>query len=77
MNSAEALAMKVQVKSHPKEGDEVTLTKSVASLPAGTTGIIVHDYQDGEAFEVEFSTANKPALTVLIGSFEVTHAARH
>lgn len=50
-----------------QELDLVVLTHAVAehSLEAGDIGTIVHVYQDGEAYEVEFVTAEGATVAVL------------
>ncbi len=50
-----------------KELDLVTLTKDVEAhnLQRGDVGTVVHCYQDGAVFEVEFVTAQGKTIAVL------------
>jgi hypothetical protein len=50
-----------------QERDLVVLTRPIAehSLEAGDIGTIVHAYQDGAAYEVEFVTAEGATVAVL------------
>ncbi len=50
-----------------KELDMVVLTRSIddLGLHEGDLGTIVHCYPGGEAFEVEFSTADGATIAVL------------
>ena len=50
-----------------QELDTVVLLKNFQEyeLVAGDTGTIVHSYQDGKAFEVEFVTADGSTVAVL------------
>ena len=50
-----------------KEHDCVVLTKPIADhgLQAGDVGAIVHVYQNGQAFEVEFVAGNGTTVAVI------------
>ncbi len=50
-----------------KEHDTVVLTKSIPEngLQAGDVGAIVHVYQNGQAFEVEFVAGNGTTVAVI------------
>jgi hypothetical protein len=68
-----------------KELDRVVLTAPVPKerLEAGDVGTVVHVYEDGKAFEVEFTTldGNTAAVATVeasqvrpVSSREITHA---
>ena len=68
-----------------KELDVVVLTTAIPEegLESGDVGTIVHAYQDGEAFEVEFITLDGKTAVVAtveasdvrpVGQREMTHA---
>lgn len=50
-----------------KELDTVVLTHDIAAhgLVTGDIGVVVHSYADGEAYEVEFVTAEGRTIAVL------------
>ncbi len=67
------------------EHERVVLTTPVpaSGLEAGDVGTVVHVYQDGQAYEVEFVTLDGHTAAVLtleaaqvrpVGSREITHA---
>ncbi|MGH3976573.1 MAG: DUF4926 domain-containing protein, partial [Pseudonocardiaceae bacterium] len=67
------------------EHDRVVLTTTVPGegLEAGDVGTVVHVYQDGIAFEVEFTTLTGDTAAVVtleasqvrpVGNREITHA---
>ncbi|MBE6828424.1 MAG: DUF4926 domain-containing protein [Ruminococcaceae bacterium] len=47
-----------------KELDSVSLLVDFKNIPAGTTGVIVHEY-DGTAFEVEYFNENGNTIDVI------------
>ena len=68
-----------------KELDRVVLTAAVPAegLEAGDVGTVVHAYEDGRAFEVEFTTLDGRTAAVVtvetssvrpVGRREITHA---
>jgi len=68
-----------------KEHDRVVLTAPVPEegLEIGDVGTVVHAYQDGKAFEVEFTTLDGHTAAVAtveashvrpVSSREITHA---
>ena len=68
-----------------KELDPVVLTVAVPKegLEPGDLGTVVHAYQDGQAFEVEFMTLDGETVAVVtveasqvrpVGRREITHA---
>jgi hypothetical protein len=68
-----------------KELDRVVLTEPVSkeSLETGDVGTVVHVYEDGKAFEVEFITLDGRTAAVVtveaskvrpVGRREITHA---
>jgi hypothetical protein len=68
-----------------KELDRVVLTASVPAegLEVGDVGTVVHAYEDGKAFEVEFTTLEGATAAVVtveasavrpVGHREITHA---
>jgi hypothetical protein len=70
-----------------KEHQRVVLTTDLPSerLTAGDVGTVVHVYQDGSAFEVEFSTLTGETVAIIslektqlraVDYREVTHARR-
>lgn len=50
-----------------KELDIVVLTHDIekSALKSGDVGTVVHSYTDGEAFEIEFVTAEGKTISVL------------
>jgi hypothetical protein len=70
-----------------KEHQRVVLTTDLPAerLTAGDVGTVVHVYQDGNAFEVEFSTLTGETVAIVslvktqlraVDHREVTHARR-
>ena len=70
-----------------REHDRVVLTAPVPNeyLEIGDVGTVVHVYQDGKAFEVEFTTLDGHTAAVAtvetsqvrpVASREITHARR-
>jgi hypothetical protein len=70
-----------------KEHELVALTEPLAEqgLEPGDVGTVVHAYGDGDAFEVEFTTAEGRTITVLtlsagkirpLAQDEILHARR-
>lgn len=70
-----------------KEHELVALTERLAeqSLEPGDVGTVVHVYRDGDAFEVEFTSAEGRTITVLtlsagkirpLAQDEILHARR-
>ena len=68
-----------------KELDPVVLTKAIPAegLECGDVGTVVHAYQDGHAFEVEFMTLDGNTAAVVtvessqvrpVGHRDITHA---
>jgi hypothetical protein len=68
-----------------KEHDRIVLASDVPAefLRAGDVGTVVHLYQDGKAYEVEFVTLDGRTAAVVtleadqirpVGSHEITHA---
>ncbi len=68
-----------------REHDRVALTADLAGekLAAGDVGTVVHVYEDGKAFEVEFVALDGESVAVLtleraqvrpVGRREITHA---
>ena len=68
-----------------KELDRVVLTSRVPAegLEAGDVGTVVHAYEDGAAFEIEFTTLDGATAAVVtveasavrpVGQREITHA---
>jgi len=68
-----------------KELDRVVLTAAVPAegLEAGDVGTVVHAYDDGRAFEIEFTTLEGRTAAVVtvetsnvrpVGRREITHA---
>ena len=68
-----------------KELDSVVLTTAipVEGLERGDVGTVVHAYQDGQAFEVEFMTLDGKTAAVVtvessqvrpVGHRDITHA---
>lgn len=68
-----------------KELDHVVLTTGVPGegLEAGDVGTVVHAYDDGGAFEIEFTTLDGATAAVVtveasavrpVGQREITHA---
>ena len=68
-----------------KELDLVVLTKDVPTegLERGDVGTVVHEYEDGQAFEVEFVTLDGQTAAVVtveasdvrpVGRREMSHA---
>ena len=68
-----------------KELDPVVLTTAIPAkgLECGDVGTVVHAYQDGQAFEVEFTTLDGRTAAVVtvemsqvrpVGRREITHA---
>ena len=45
----------------PLEGPDVFDDKAIYKLPVGTEGTVMHVFQDGKAFEVEFVLFTDPA----------------
>lgn len=67
------------------ELDTVVLTTAIPEegLERGDVGTVVHAYQDGQAFEVEFATLDGKTAAVVtveasqvrpVGGHEITHA---
>lgn len=68
-----------------KELDRIVLTVALPKdgLECGDVGTVVHAYQDGKAFEVEFTTLDGKTAAVVtveasdvrpVGRREITHA---
>ena len=68
-----------------KELDSVVLTTAIPEqgLECGDVGTVVHAYQDGQAFEVEFMTLDGKTAAVVtvessqvrpVGHRDITHA---
>ena len=47
-----------------KEHDSVISNRNIGIVPNGTKGVIVHEFKDGETFEVEFFDEEGKTITL-------------
>ncbi len=66
------------MKNNIKEFERVILTENIeaAGLNAGDIGTVVHVYQDGKAYEVEFATLLGESIAVCTLSLQQIRAIR-
>ncbi|MFQ5447272.1 MAG: DUF4926 domain-containing protein [Saprospiraceae bacterium] len=66
------------MKNNIKEFERVILTENIeaADLSAGDIGTVVHVYQDGKAYEVEFATLLGETIAVCTLSPQQIRAIR-
>ena len=66
------------MKNNIKEFERVILTENIeaAGLNAGDIGTVVHVYQDGKAYEVEFATLLGETIAVCTLSLQQIRAIR-